>query len=137
VKFILLIYFTRIIQVYILKNIIEVLRLTAMGVRGEAVGHNSASSTAMPPSPLVHNVRGGGSTKNLLKIVDLRQSQGFALAVDDDRIRAARNTLAKRGLFVEATSAVPLAALDAVRKRLGQQADILIPLSGTGLNESL
>jgi hypothetical protein len=31
VKFILQVYFTRIIQVYILKNIIEVLRLTAMG----------------------------------------------------------------------------------------------------------
>ncbi|MBA3534669.1 MAG: pyridoxal-phosphate dependent enzyme [Ardenticatenales bacterium] len=65
----------------------------------------------------------------------LYESEGFALTVEDAAIRAAHRTLARRGLFVETTSAVPLAALPAARQRLGPDATVLIPLSGSGLKE--
>lgn len=66
----------------------------------------------------------------------LRESNGFALAVEDHSIRQAHQKLAKAGLFVETTSAVPLAALPTVRKRLPQGSKIVIPLSGSGLKEA-
>ncbi len=67
----------------------------------------------------------------------LRESDGFALAVEDDAIRAARRALAQRGLFIETTSAVPVAALATVRARLGPTARLLVPLSGSGLKEGV
>jgi threonine synthase len=63
----------------------------------------------------------------------LRDSDGWMLAVEDDAIVDARRALAHRGLFVETTSAVPMATLLEVRNRLGTEATILIPLSGSGL----
>jgi threonine synthase len=63
------------------------------------------------------------------------ETGGFALAVRDDDIIAARRALAHRGLFVEHTSAVPVAALPTVRARLPDNAAVLIPLSGSGLKE--
>lgn len=65
----------------------------------------------------------------------LHTSQGFALAVDDAAIQLAQQKLARHGLFVEATSAVPVAAINQVRQRLGAATTILIPLSGSGLKE--
>jgi threonine synthase len=66
----------------------------------------------------------------------MRESDGWPLAVEDDAVLAARAALAQRGLFVETTSAVTVAALAAVRARLGHDARILIPLSGSGLKEA-
>jgi threonine synthase len=66
----------------------------------------------------------------------LRESDGWPLAVEDDAVLAARAALAQRGLFIETTSAVTVAALTAVRARLGNDARILIPLSGSGLKEA-
>ncbi len=63
----------------------------------------------------------------------LRASGGAALRVDDFAIRAAQQTLAARGLFVEPTSAVPVAALPAVLDHIGGEAEIVIPLTGSGL----
>ncbi len=65
----------------------------------------------------------------------LRESNGFPLAVSDEDVITARKTLAQRGLFVEYTSAVTVAALKEVRSRLPANSTILIPLSGSGLKE--
>lgn len=64
----------------------------------------------------------------------LRETQGAAFRVEDAEITAAREQLAGLGLLVEPTSAVPVAALDQIRTHLGTaDADILIPLTGSGL----
>lgn len=63
----------------------------------------------------------------------LRESGGGALAVAETAIRAATEALARRGLFVEPTSAVPVAGLPAVRRALGPRAEIVVPLTGSGL----
>lgn len=65
----------------------------------------------------------------------LYHSEGMALEVSDHEILEAKAYLAERGLFVETTSAVPVAALPAVRAALGEQAHLLVPLSGSGLKE--
>lgn len=64
----------------------------------------------------------------------LRETNGGAFRVGDVDVRAAREQLAQRGLLVEPTSAVPVAALKQIRAHLGRaDADILIPLTGSGL----
>ncbi len=63
----------------------------------------------------------------------LRESGGAALAVEDEAIRLAQRTLAQQGIFIEPTSAVPLAAVETVRRQLGPDAKILVPLTGSGL----
>lgn len=65
----------------------------------------------------------------------VQESNGLVCTVTDPDIRQAQQALARKGLFVEATSAVPVAAIAAVRKKFGDQAHILIPLSGTGFKE--
>ncbi|MCZ7574841.1 MAG: pyridoxal-phosphate dependent enzyme [Ardenticatenaceae bacterium] len=63
----------------------------------------------------------------------LRESGGGALAVTEAAIGKATGALAHRGLFVEPTSAVPVAALPDVRALLGPEAEIVVPLTGSGL----
>ncbi len=65
----------------------------------------------------------------------IRESDGLALAVEDEAITRARRALGQRGLFAETTSAVAVAALPALRQRLGERIKVLIPLSGSGLKE--
>jgi threonine synthase len=63
----------------------------------------------------------------------LRDSGGAALRVTDDAVLAAQNALARRGLLVEPTGAVGAAALAQARHLAGADADIVIPLTGSGL----
>lgn len=63
----------------------------------------------------------------------LRESGGGAIAVSEAAIGAATEALARRGLFVEPTSAVPVAALPTVRAALGPEAEVVIALTGSGL----
>lgn len=63
----------------------------------------------------------------------IRASGGAAFRVDDEAIHSAQLTLARRGLYVEPTSAVPVAALDAVWRHVGRAGDLVVPLTGSGL----
>jgi threonine synthase len=65
----------------------------------------------------------------------VRESGGGALAVSELEIETARATIAERGLFVEPTSAVPLAALRRLAERgmLAEDERVLVPLTGSGL----
>lgn len=63
----------------------------------------------------------------------IRESGGGAVRVGEESIRAASRALARRGLFVEPTSAVPVAALPQLRAHLGPEAEIVVPLTGSGL----
>ncbi len=63
----------------------------------------------------------------------IRETEGAAFRVDDLSIRAAQRALSRRGLFVEPTSAVPVAALPAVHAHLGKLSEIVVPLTGHGL----
>ena len=65
----------------------------------------------------------------------LRGSGGAAGVVSEMEIEAARQTIAERGLFVEPTSAVPLAALKRLVERgmIAEDERVLIPLTGSGM----
>lgn len=63
----------------------------------------------------------------------VRESGGCVLAVDDSDVLAARDRLARRGLYVEPTSAVPVAALSQLRERIAPSELTVLPLTGHGL----
>jgi threonine synthase len=63
----------------------------------------------------------------------LRESGGGTATVTEDEIGRAYIVLARKGFFVEPTSAVAAAAIRKVRKQLGEGATILAVLTGSGL----
>nr|MBC7244274.1 threonine synthase [Chloroflexota bacterium] len=63
----------------------------------------------------------------------VRESGGAVLTVNDEEILAAREALARRGLYVEPTAAVPFAALLRLRQRFRAQELTVLPLTGHGL----
>ncbi len=65
----------------------------------------------------------------------LRASHGLAVAVSEEEILAARRRLAHYGLFVEPTSAAPVAALLHLREQIDPDAVVVIPLTGNGLKK--
>jgi len=67
----------------------------------------------------------------------VRESGGAAGVVSELEIELARTTISQRGLFVEPTSAVPLAALRRLLERgmLAEDERVLVPLTGSGLKQ--
>ncbi len=63
----------------------------------------------------------------------IRETGGEAFRVGNEAILAARDKLLRRGLIAEPTSAVPVAALVQIRAQLGADAEIVVPLTGSGL----
>lgn len=69
--------------------------------------------------------------REVLEVV--RSSGGAVLRVDEAAIRAAQQDMQQRGLLIEPTSAVAVAALATIHATLDPQATIVIPLTGSGL----
>lgn len=63
----------------------------------------------------------------------LKDTDGFALRLENDAILTAQTKLHAAGLMVEATSAVTAAALPKIRARLGSEATLVLALTGSGL----
>ncbi len=63
----------------------------------------------------------------------IADSDGLALRVDNAAILDAQRQMHGRGFLIEATSAVPIAALPQIRRRIGESALVLIGLTGSGL----
>jgi threonine synthase len=76
---------------------------------------------------IVQPVRG----RQLLAAV--RETGGTVLAVSDEETLCARDELARRGLYVEPTSAVAIAALPRLRGLIGPEETTIVPLTGSGL----
>jgi len=67
----------------------------------------------------------------------LRESEGGAVVVSENQIKQAYRNLAKKGFFVEPSSAVAAAAIGTVRRELGGSAVILAALTGSGLKSTV
>lgn len=67
----------------------------------------------------------------------MRETEGGAFRAGDQTILAAQTTLARRGLFVEPTSATAVAVLPQVRAVLDGPAEIVVPLTGNGLKTNV
>ena len=63
----------------------------------------------------------------------LRETDGFALRVDNDAILAAQKRMHTLGFMIEATSAVTVAALPQIHARIGSEAQLVLALTGSGL----
>lgn len=63
----------------------------------------------------------------------IADSRGLALRVDNDDILDAQQRMHSRGFMIEATSAVPVAALPQIREQLDDAAELVIALTGSGL----
>ena len=63
----------------------------------------------------------------------VRGTGGAVLAVSDEATLRARDQLARRGLYVEPTSAVAIAALLQLRDLIGPEELTVVPLTGSGL----
>jgi threonine synthase len=63
----------------------------------------------------------------------VRETGGTVLAVSDEETLRARDELAQRGLYIEPTSAVALAALPQLRGLIGLEGITIVPLTGSGL----
>lgn len=65
----------------------------------------------------------------------LSETDGFALRLSDDSIIAAQRRMHARGLMIEATSAVTAAALPQIVERIGEPAELVVALTGSGLKD--
>jgi threonine synthase len=63
----------------------------------------------------------------------VRATDGTVVAVMEDEIEAAYAALARRGFFVEETSATAIAALRSLQDRLPTDGPVVVPLTGHGL----
>lgn len=63
----------------------------------------------------------------------LYDSEGFALRVDNAAIKAAQEAMHTRGVMIEATSAVTAAAVPYIRERIGEEAELVVAFTGSGL----
>ncbi|MEY2436344.1 MAG: threonine synthase, partial [Acidimicrobiaceae bacterium] len=59
----------------------------------------------------------------------VRETRGDVVTVTDEEVLAAQDALARQGLYVEPTAAVPAAAV----RQVDDGATVAIPLSGAGL----
>ena len=91
-------------------------------------GAHPTQSSIAEGLAIVKPVRG----KRILQA--LRETRGGAVVVSEERILQAYRNLARRGLFVEPSSAVAAAAINAVRYELSDSVVVLAALTGSGLN---
>ena len=90
------------------------------------------------PEPTMADGIAVAKPPRLAQMLDaVRESGGAAGVVSELEIEMARTTIAQRGLFVEPTSAVPLAALRRLSERgmLAEDERVLVPLTGSGLKQ--
>ena len=88
------------------------------------------------PQPTIADGIAVSQPPRLAQMLDaLRESGGAAAVVAELEIESAHQTIAQRGLYVEPTSAVPLAALRRLLERgmLAEDERVLVPLTGSGL----
>ncbi len=69
--------------------------------------------------------------KRLLQAV--RETGGEVLAIEEGRILEAQKILARRGFYIEPTSALAIAGYQELRKRILDKDIVVIPLTGNGL----
>ncbi len=88
-----------------------------------------------PPSPLADGIAVERPVRGRSILAALRQSGGTAVAVTDEEILTAQEKLARRGLFVEPTSASVAAALTHLRGTFARGETVVAVLTGLGLKK--
>jgi threonine synthase len=88
------------------------------------------------PSTVASAIRIGKPVSWRKALNAIRESGGGAVTVTDEQITRARSELAsKEGIFVESASAAPVAALGALKGRMGKGDVVVCIVTGHGLKE--
>jgi threonine synthase len=103
-------------------------------VWSEFRGEQSASSTMIEGETLAEGIRILNPLRMKGVIASIRKTQGDVVAVGEDEIVTSWKELARRGLYVEPTSAVVWAGLIRIWDRV--QEPIVLILTGNGLKSS-
>lgn len=88
------------------------------------------------PETVASAIRIGNPVSWKKALVAIRESGGFSLSVTDQEILGAGKALAsEEGIFVEAASAAPIAALRHIKDRAGPRSSVVCVATGNGLKE--
>jgi threonine synthase len=88
------------------------------------------------PDTVASAIRIGNPASWKKAFAAIKESNGMALAVSDDQILAAKRELATReGIFVEAASATPIAALKLLRGKIEKESTVVCIATGHGLKD--
>ncbi|MBB6350477.1 threonine synthase [Nonomuraea muscovyensis] len=101
-----------------------------------ADGVNGSSTAPSPRTPTIAEGASISAPVRLREVVDaIRRSNGAAIAIDEESIRASLRQLLARGLYAEPTSAVAVAALDRyiANGTIGADETTIVVLTGSAL----
>ena len=129
--------FTELIQLNQIKRMPRLYAIQAMNVSPLASAWRNHEPRAAEPT--IADGIAVSKPPRIAQMLDaLRESGGAAGVVSEMEIESAKQTILQRGLFVEPTSAVPLAALRRLVERgmIAEDERVLIPLTGSGLKSS-
>ncbi len=96
------------------------------------MGNNSGKEV----SPLAEGILVRKPIRIKQIIQAIRESGGGVVTVSDAEIKEALKAVFSRGLYIEPTSAAPVAALSKYKARLHGNETIVIPLTGSGMKTS-
>lgn len=104
-------------------------------VQGLAKGGDRLPRCPRPRASIAHSIDAPQSSYQALAAV--RRTGGIAISVDDDRIMAGRQRLARAGLLVEASSAitVPAVAIARADGRIGPDESVVAVGTSTGIKD--
>jgi threonine synthase len=88
---------------------------------------SSAGQTVAEGVSISNPVRG----KRLLQVI--RESRGMVLAIQEDEILEGQEKMARKGFYIEPTSALVVAALKILAEQISDDELVLMPLTGSGL----
>ena len=126
--------FQELIQLHRIDRIPRLFAIQAMNVGPLAAAFRNHEPQR--PQPTIADGIAVSQPPRLAQMLDaIRGSGGAAGVVSEIEIEAARRTISERGLYVEPTSAVPLAALRRLLERgmIAEDERVLVPLTGSGL----
>lgn len=103
-------------------------------VRGWEQGSDSPAAVT-PQHSIADGILVDSPVRGRQIMAALYDSGGYAFRVDNDAIQSAQRQMAARGLLIEATSAVTVAALPQICERLGHDAELALAFTGSGLKD--
>ena len=110
-----------------------------IAVQSESVSPVAAAMAEEDASEPQHTIADGIAVARPPRLAQmiaaLKESNGAAVTVPESAITSAHRTIRERGIYVEPTSAVPLAALPILIEQghLLEDEQVLVPLTGSGL----
>jgi threonine synthase len=123
----------------ITRKVPRMIGVQAAGAAPIAQAYSRGEKRVIPwkdPKTVASAIRIGNPVSWRKALTAIQESKGASLAVTDEEIMAARNSLASdEGIFVEAASAAPIAALSKIKESVGRDSTVVCIATGNGLKD--